>query len=132
MKEKLLSALQKKPYFLVLLPLFFIAHGYNDFFGFFPFQFVLFNLIAVLFCTSALYLLTTALFRKTEKNALFVFWLLLIILVFGAMHDVMKKLFHSSFVSSYTFLLPVLLLLVVLLFIFLQCIQQLQSARTCA
>jgi len=120
MKEKLLSALQKKPYFLVLLPFFFIAHGYNDFFGFFPFQFVLFNLIAVLFCAAVLYLLAAALFRKKEKNALFAFWLFLIILLFGTIHDVLKKLFHTGFFSSYTFLLPFLFVLFVLLFIFLK------------
>ncbi len=120
MKEKLLSALQKKPYFLVLLPLFFIAHGYNDFFGFFPFQFVLLNFIAALFSAAALYLLAAALFSQKEKNALFAFWLLLIILLFGTIHDVLKKLFHAGFFSSYTFILPFLLLLVVLLFIFLK------------
>ncbi|MBK8088640.1 MAG: hypothetical protein IPK31_12185 [Chitinophagaceae bacterium] len=120
MKEKLLSALQKKPYFLVLLPFFFIAHGYNDFFGFFPFQFVLFNLIAVLFCAAVLYLLAAALFRKKGKNALFTFWLLLFMLVFGTIHDVLKKLLHEGFFSSYTFIIPFFLLLFIMLFIYLK------------
>lgn len=120
MKEKLLSALQRKPYFLVLLPLFFIAHGYNDFFGFFPLQFVLLNFISALFTAALLYLLAAALFRNKEKTSLFAFWLLLIILVFGTIHDVLKKMFHSGFFSSYTFVFPFLLLLFILLFVFLK------------
>ncbi len=120
MKKKLLSALQKKPYFLALLPLFFIAHGYNDFFGFLPYQFVLFNFIAALFCAAALYILASAFFRDKEKTALFTFWLLLITLLFGAIHDVLKKLFHAGFISSYSFLLPILLLLFIMFLLFLK------------
>lgn len=120
MKKKLLSALQQKPYFLVLLPVFFILHGYNDFFGFFPIKFVLLNFITTLFSAAALYFLTAALFRKKEKNALFAFWLLLIILIFGTIHDVLKKQFHAGFLSRYTFIIPFLLLLFILFFLYLK------------
>jgi len=120
MRGKLLSALQQRPYFLVLLPLFFIAHGYNDLFGFFPFQFVLLNFITTLFAAALLYLTAAALFKNKQKNALFTFWLLLIILAFGSIHDEFKKIFNAGFFSSYKFILPLILLAFILLFIYLK------------
>ncbi len=106
MKEKLLSALQKRPYFLVLLPLFFIAHGYNEFFGFFSFNFILLNLVLTGFCTGVLFLVTLFYFKNKEKTSLFTFWLLLFILTFGETHDILKQLFKNGFISSYKFILP--------------------------
>jgi len=120
MKEKLLSALQKKPYFLVLLPLFFVLHGYNDFFGFFPFSFTVLNLALTLLVCAFLYLTVGVFVRNRQKKALFVFWLLLIVLTFGSIHDLLKQLFHAGFASSYSFILPFLLLLFILLFILLK------------
>lgn len=120
MKEKLISALQQKPYFLVLLPVFFIIHGYNDFFGFFPLQFVFYNFIATLLTTFILFIVSVPFFKMKQKRYLYTFWLLLIVLIFGSFHDALKKTFHQGFFSSYKFILSLLLLFFLLLLLYLK------------
>lgn len=117
MKAKLLSALQQKPYFLVLLPVFYIVHGYNDFFGFFPVPFIFLNLIIILLSLAALYLIAGLAFRNKRQTALFSFWALLIILIFGSIHDELRKIFHTGFFSRYMFILPLLFLLFIFIFL---------------
>ncbi len=114
MKEKLTKTLQQKPYFLVLLPIFFILHGYNEFFSFFSVKFTTLHLVAVLLTAALLYLISFIFFKKPKITALFSFWILLLILTFGSVHDLLKKI-TSGFFSSYTFLLPLILLTVILL-----------------
>lgn len=119
MKEIIFKKLQQKPYFLVLLPLFFILHGYNDFFGFFTLKFTALHLTAVLFFTSLLYLTAAIYFRNQKTSALFSFWILLLLLTFGSVHDFIKKT-APGFFSSYTFLLPLIILLVILMIVLLK------------
>lgn len=120
MKEKLLSALQQKPYFLVLLPVFFIIHGYNDLFGFFSLQFVLFNFIATLLTAFILFIVSVSLFKMKQKRYIYTFWLLLIVLIFGSFHDGLKKIFHQGFFSSYKFILSLLLIFFLILFLYIK------------
>ncbi|MBY0476044.1 MAG: LTA synthase family protein [Chitinophagaceae bacterium] len=116
MKETILKKLQQKPFFLVLLPVFFILHGYNEFFGFFTLKFTALHLTAVLLFTAILYLTAYVYFRSLKKTALFSFWFLLLLLTFGSVHDLLKKI-APGFFSSYTFLLPLILLVVFVLIV---------------
>jgi Sulfatase len=108
MKEKLNALLREKPYFLLLLPVFFIFHGYNAFFSFFPLGFVLLNLAVTLVVTVLLYLLSFWLLKIKRKAAIFSFWILLFILFFGFLHDSLKKTVGINFFSSYKFILPLI------------------------
>ena len=110
MKETLIKTLQQKPYFLVLLPFFFIMHGYNEFFSFFSLKFTVLHLVLALVAAAILYLLSVVYLKQVKKAALLSFWALLFILTFGSVHDLLKS-FGSSFFSSYKFLLPLSLLL---------------------
>ena len=114
MQETNLKKLQQKPYFLVLLPIFFILHGYNEFFGFLTLKFTILHLVAVLLTAGCCYLIALAVFKKYQTAALFSFWVLLIILTFGSIHDLLKKA-TPGFFSSYSFLLPLILMVVFLL-----------------
>lgn len=106
MKEKLNMLLQEKPYFLILLLLFFILHGYNAFFSFFPFQFVFLNLVITLLGSALVYLLSFWVLKDRRKAAVFSFWILLYILFFGFWHDSLKRTVGIKFFSSYKFILP--------------------------
>jgi hypothetical protein len=106
MKEKLKALLREKPYFLLLLPLFFIVHGYNAFFSFFPLDLVLLNLAITLVVTVLLYLVSLLLLRNKRKAAILSFWALLFLLSFGFLHDSLKKNIDNPFLISYKFILP--------------------------
>jgi hypothetical protein len=118
MKEKLNVLLRKKPYFLFLLPLFFIAHGYNAFFSFFPWGFVLLNLAITLLATGLFYLFGLWLLSNKRKAAVFCFWILLLTLSFGFLHDLLKKIVGINFFSSYKFILPVIITCLIALWLF--------------
>lgn len=120
MKEKLNALLREKPYFLLLLPVFFIFHGYNAFFSFFPIGFVLSNLSITLLVTVLLYLLSFGLLKNKRKAALFSFWILLFILSFGFLHDSLKKIVGSNFFSSYKFILPLVFAFLTILWRFIK------------
>ena len=120
MKEKLKALLQSKPYFLLLLPLFFIVHGYNAFFSFFPWNFVLLNLAITLLATALVYLFSFWLLRYKRKTAIFSFWVLLSLLSFGFLHDSLKKTIGIHFFSSYKFLLPFIFVFFIALWLFVK------------
>lgn len=108
MNEKLKTLLQEKKYFVVLLPLMFILHGNNAFFGFFPISFILLNFFAVLLASLFIYISFYFIFRNSRKAALLSFWLLLSILSFGYIHDNIKKILGDNFLSSYKVVFPVM------------------------
>ena len=115
MKEKLLSALLKKPYFLVLLPLFFISHGYNEFFGFFPLKMVVFNFILTITGISAIFVLSYLYLKNKNRTSIFTFLLSLFVLTFGTIHDTLKQFTHNSFITTYKLILPAIFIATFLL-----------------
>lgn len=98
-----------KEYFLVLLPLFFVLHGYTENFPLISSKsaLLLFGLYSISFLlfASLIYLLN----RNRRKAAIFTFWVMCSFFFFGSFHDLLKKLFTESFITKYTFLLPLLL-----------------------
>lgn len=120
MKEKLKALLRRKPYFLLLLPLFFIVHGYNAFFAFFPWNFILLNLALTLLAAGLVYFFSLSLLNDKKKAAIFSFWILLLFLSFGFLHDSLKKIIGIIFFSSYKFLLPVMLIFLSVLAVFIR------------
>lgn len=120
MKEKLNALLQEKTYFLLLLPLFFIFHGYNAFFSFFPLHFVLLNLVITLLATVLLYLLSYWLLKNKRNAAIFSFWILLFLLSFGFLHDSLKKIVGTNFFSSYKIILPLIFTVLIAIWLFIK------------
>lgn len=99
------------PFFLILLPLFFIYSGYNELFGFLSFSFLLLNFSVILICLTAIYLPAYFSFRSTSKAAVFTFFVSLLFLTFGYLHDSIKQLSPSGLITHFTVLIPLLLLL---------------------
>jgi hypothetical protein len=107
-------------YFLLLLPVFFVFHGYID------------NIEATRFSEAVVlagqYILTTLIifgnaffiFRSQRKAALFTFSLLFFHLFFGAFHDTAKAWFPGTFVTQYAFILSFSLLGFIAFFIYLR------------
>jgi hypothetical protein len=58
-------------------------------------------------------------FRSRQKALLFVFLLLCVQFFFGAVHDLFKNWLYASFISKYSFLLPLILALIGATFFFL-------------
>src|SRR4030095_16158363 len=105
---------------LHLFPVFFILHGYNENFGLIPFPVLVhlfFNYSVLLILFFAISLLV---FRNQLKAFVFSFFLLSIFFFFGFFHDQLKIRLRNNFFSSYTFILPFIVLLVLFLFFFIK------------
>lgn len=114
------SRLFSFPFFLFLLPLFFVMHGYAQNTASITGTDVLklsggyLLLSGVLFCTGLVF------FRQDQKAALFTFVLLFVQLFFGAIHDGLKLIRRDFALAKYTVLLPLLLLLLMILFVYIR------------
>lgn len=107
--------LKKRPVYVLLLPLFFVWHGFVYYFDLIPVKdtallYFFFTGITILF-----FLLSLLIFRKYNKAAFFSFLLMLYYLFFGYFHDGLKHLSANGFFSKYSFVLPFSLLLFVLI-----------------
>jgi hypothetical protein len=109
-----------KEYFLLLLPLFFLTHGYNENYPSVTIWDVVFLLVQYLFAAYLLCLLLSRVFKSFRLAALYIFALLFVYFFFGAFHDNLKLLLGNGLLTSYAFLLPCLFILLVLLFVFLK------------
>ena len=116
MRSKLILK-KSSPFFLLLLPLFFVLHGYTENFGLVTAPDAL-SLLA-LYCVVALFLAAVFyfVFRSWRKAALYTVALFAFHFFFGSMHDRLKAWFPNVFLSKYSFILPVALVLFVALFI---------------
>lgn len=120
MKEKLKVVLQNQPYFLLFLPGFFLLHGYNLYFGFFPLWIILVNFFGVLLLTMLIYFLSRAFFTQKSKRSVLTFFILLFVLFFRSLHDFLKAPGHSAFMGRYSFILPAILVLTFLFGLYLK------------
>ncbi|HEX6429918.1 MAG TPA: hypothetical protein VF008_19625, partial [Niastella sp.] len=105
-----LTGIKKFPFHTFLLPAFFVLHVVNRYFRLLPTQTVIeFFLYYVLL--AALLLGTGKLmFKSLTKGGVWATWLLIIFFFFGAIHDFLKAIPFIHIISSYTFLLPFLLI----------------------
>jgi len=111
--------LQQQPVYLLLLPVFFVLHGYAENFGFInPGDLFIITLSWVLI-TFGIAFLCWLLFRDMYKSALAAFVLMGFYFFFGALHDFLKTNIRAGWVSSYTFLLLVFPLMFIILVIYL-------------
>jgi hypothetical protein len=101
-------------YSIFFLPLFFVLHAVNEHYGLIPFYIASKFLIAYLILSFVLLLIGKRFFRSFEKGGIWTFGLLVIFYFFGAARDFLKELRIPSFVISYSFILPLLLVLFIL------------------
>jgi len=117
MKPKLPSFKFGNEYFLILLPMFFVLHGYVENIPYVKVKdsiLLLLQYFAVILLLGFLFLF---LLKSWRKAAVFVFWLMCFHFFFGPFHDQLKQWASHAFITKYTFLLPFFLVLFVILFI---------------
>ena len=120
MKNKFIHIIRTKPVFLYLLPLFFVLHGFTENYDLIP---VKDAVILALFYTGVallIALLFWLLYRNFRKANLIVFLMLSYQFFFGSVYDFLKKNLHESFLTRYSFILPVTLLIFLFAIIFLK------------
>jgi len=104
---------------LLLVPVFFILHGYNENLGLITPEISLRLFLKYSIVTAFIYFISVLLFRDQPKAVLFSFYILSLYFFFGALHDFFKTFFSSGLFTSYKFFLPLLFLLSGLILIFL-------------
>ncbi|AXY75703.1 hypothetical protein D3H65_17710 [Paraflavitalea soli] len=105
----------KLPIFLLLLPIFSLLHAYNDLPGFIPFKPAVTFLLLTYLTLTLIYLICWQFTKHTAKSATITFIILLLLLFFGAWHDLIKKIITNNLLSSYKVIIPVTLVLTFLL-----------------
>lgn len=120
MRYKLLHIIRTKPAFLLLLPLFFVWHGYVEFYDLISLSTGLLLILQYVVATSVLLLFFRIFFRNTIKAAQFVFYIMCLYFFFGSLQDFLVNNFQGSFVTKYSFLLPTLVLIFTGLFFYIK------------
>lgn len=110
----------QKEYFVFLLPVFFVLHGYVSNFVSIPFLHIVFLAVKYAVVSVVLCLLLLLLFRNSRKAAVYGFFLLCFQFFFGAAHDQLKEWLPESFLAKYAFILPAALIVFTVLFFFVK------------
>lgn len=112
------NALHRQPWFVLLLPVFFVLHGCAENFGFIKvadaFILVLVYIVAAVLC----YLLFLLFFKDRIRAALITFYLFAVNFFFGAIQDFLK--IHLVVLNRYSVLVPLFVILFVGLIIYLR------------
>ena len=118
--KALINFLKTKPVFLFALPVFFVLHGFIE--NFFLISVDKAAVLTLEYLGVAVLLLAVnyLFFRNILKSGLVSFFILLLYLFFGSLHDFLKNSFHESLITRYSFLLPVFLVAFIFLYIILK------------
>jgi Sulfatase len=120
MKQKLTHLLKNQPWYVLLLPLFFVLHGFTENYGIVPakdaFLLFLFYASVGIVLTGIFWLF----FRYLSKAALLSFFILCIQFFFGSLQDVLRKELPNSFISRYSFILPAMAVFLIAIIILLR------------
>lgn len=99
--------LNTKPIYLLLLPFFFALHGYNQYFDLIPLKDTLKLGLFYTIVSLLLFLTCLLIYKKYTKAGILSFLILSFQLFFGNIQDFLKSLHSFSFLSKYSFLLPI-------------------------
>ncbi|MEO5946233.1 MAG: hypothetical protein ABIP79_05415 [Chitinophagaceae bacterium] len=102
-------------FFLYLLPVFFVMHGYTENYNLVPVKDAVWLTIFYIGCTIVVSLLCWLVYKNFRKADLTAFVLMVIFFFFGTVHDALKNILPNSFITKYSFILPLLLILALLL-----------------
>jgi hypothetical protein len=120
MKDKLNIFLEKYPWFLCLLSVFFVLHGFTENYDFVPLKDAAL-LIGVYLTSSLIFLLIFRVFYKNWlKAGIITSFLMAFHLFFGSTHDGLKNILPGTLITKYIFILPVSFCLFVLIIILLK------------
>jgi hypothetical protein len=108
-----------------LFPVFFLLHANNENFGLLSVDILGTLLVKYFLVVIILVLFSMLLYSKRGLAMIFCFFLLSVYFFFGALHDA-SKFYLGAFFSSYSFLLPFLLVITTLVGIFLRSVKNSQ------
>ena len=120
MNAVLKQFLERNVLFIILLPITWVLHGYINNYGLIPQKDAI--LLALFYCGVALAMTGIFLlfYRNIFKAALLSFFLLSLQFFFGPVHDWLKDLFSGTIFVKYSFLLPLIFLLIITISIYLK------------
>ena len=116
--NKILSLLRRWPFYVLLLPLFFVLHGVKENFGFILAGDYVPLMLLYCFGASITYLIFYLIYRNATKAGLITFLLLSIYFFYGAIQDFLKDHFHT--LARYVILIPSLFILIIIIAILLK------------
>ncbi|MGZ3939073.1 MAG: sulfatase-like hydrolase/transferase [Flavisolibacter sp.] len=107
------NSLRNKPFFYILLPVFFVWHGFTANYNAIPIKDVSILVLTYLIVSLLFFAVGWTFYRNSFKAALFSFSVMSFHFFFGAVQDFLKAHFDDSFFTRYSFLLPFFFLLLV-------------------
>lgn len=114
----MISFIRKYPLYLILLPIFFVLHGFVENMGFIDLKEAGILLLSYLLLTMSIATFSWLFFRNWNRASLItVFWMSFFFF-FGALHEFLKKYSPVEFFSRYSFLISAALIILFFLFIF--------------
>ena len=120
MKQGLLTFLKTKPLFVLLLPVFFVLHGYVENYEISPGKEALTLLGIYLLVSILLAFIFWLIYKDIFKACFATFIILAFNFFFGSTHDFLKSHFNGSFITRYSFILPVSLVFFIALVFYLK------------
>lgn len=110
----------KYPFFLLLLPIFFVWHGYVEFYDLINPTKAVLLVLSYLAGTLVIFLFSWLLFKNRSKAGLFTFSIMAINFLFGSFKDFLIAHASGTFLVKYSFLLPAILVILIFLFFVLK------------
>lgn len=107
----MLNRLKIFPFHIFLIPIFFIWHATNGYFGLIPLRYIAAFLACYLLLALILFLTGQWIFKNRIKAGCWTSIILIIFFFWGAGHDFLRSLHLPVFFTSYTFLLPFVFIL---------------------
>ncbi len=120
MKADLANIIPKRPYYLLLLPVFFVLHGFRENYSIVFAKDALILAGWYLLASFVLFGIFYLVSRNLDKAALMAFTVMAFNFFFGALHDLFKKIDALPFLSRYVFILPFSLILIISILILIR------------
>ena len=112
-----MNKILQKPIFLVLLPVFFVLHGYTENFDVIPVADSLYLLGIYIAVSLLVFWLFWLFYHDVAKAAIMSFAFMALQFFFGSLQDTLKSELGESFFSRYAFLLPFFFVIFVLIIV---------------
>ena len=110
----------KQYYYLILLPLFFVLHGYKENYPLISLGLILLLFLKYLVISLLIVIVCFWLIRSWPTAIMLTFFIMAFQIFFGPIHDLLKSWFPDTFLVKYIFLLPLTLLALIILITYLK------------
>jgi hypothetical protein len=119
-KNKFTTTIKTWPFFLLLLPVFFVLHEYIAHYNAVPVVGSMVLILTYVLASCAIAALAWFFFRDLHKAALMTLLLMSYYFFYGSMKDVLLQQFPESFLNRYRFIIPFTVLLFIISFAWLK------------